>query len=375
MMVFSIAIALIAGGCKKTDYLSRDTSKIVPPPPEPEEPEEPVDPTLVLFTGADAPENWQTVGEVKISTDGKKEGTGYIPNTIADGSDFMQFIYNAPTPFDTKLTIATGQFSFWWYLSDPSLLKADGQIEINSNGNFDHNEIHWNVADIKPTLKAGWNQVVLKFSNAVVEGGDINLAGVKQFRVFFWTETKSHDPLVTGIDGLTFNQKTAAPAVFLSNVDAATNWQTVGEPKIVAEGKKEGTGFLQNTIADGSDFMQFIYKNTEAPVNTTFTKDGGMFTFWWYLSDPSLLKADGQIEINSNGDFDHNELHWNIADLKPGLKPGWNELKLKFSTAVVEGGDIDLAAIKQFRVFFWTETKSHEPLVSGVDALRFIEAQ
>jgi hypothetical protein len=329
---------------------------------------------LKLWTGVDVADGWSTVGEPKIDAD-KKEGTGSLRNTIADGSDFMQFIYKPGTDFNTGLTATNGQFTFWWYLSDPSLLKEDGQIEINSSGDFDQKEYGWSVAALKPTLKAGWNEIKLNFNTADKAGGDFDPAAVKQFRVFFWTETTSHEPLVTGVDGLMFREAPPLPSVLFSSVDLPDGWETVGAPVIDAADKKEGTGSLKNTIADGSDFMQFIYKNVETPVNTTFTKSNGMFTFWWYLSDPSLLKEDGQIEINSNGDFDHNELHWNVADIKPTLKPGWNELKLKFSDAVVEGGDIDLAAVKQFRVFFWTATTTHEPLVSGVDGLKFAEIQ
>ncbi|RYY35693.1 MAG: hypothetical protein EOP46_09140 [Sphingobacteriaceae bacterium] len=378
MMVLSIfALAIMVAGCQKEKFTSRDTSSLKPPPPdpeEPEEPEEPVDPTLVLWSGADAADGWSTVGEPRIEAAGKKEGTGFIQNTIADGSDFMQFIYKPAAAFNTNLSADNGQFTFWWYLSDPSILKEDGQIEINSSGDFDKEEYGWSIAALKPTLKAGWNEIKLNFNRADKAGGDFNPAAVKQFRVFFWTETSSHAELVTGVDGLMFRQAPPTPAAVFDSADAADGWETVGSVNIETVGKKEGTGYIKNTIANGGDFMQFI-KKVDPPVNSTFTMSTGVFTFWWYVDDPSILKADGQIEINSNGNFDQNEIHWNVADVLPSLKPGWNELKLKFSEAVVEGGEIDLTAIKQFRIFFWTQTAAHPDLVTGVDGFKFIEVQ
>ncbi len=200
-------IGIMAVSCKKETYKSRDTSYIVPPPDKPDEPEEPVDPTLVLFASADAADGWSTVGAPFIETIGKKEGTGYIKNTIANGSDFMQFIYKPTTPLDTKLTATNGQFLFWWYVSDPSALKDDGQIEVNSKGDFDQEEYGWSVAEVKKTLKPGWNEVILDFDKADKAGGDFNPASVKQFRVFFWTASADHSDLITGVDGLRFRAK------------------------------------------------------------------------------------------------------------------------------------------------------------------------
>lgn len=199
LMACSIIITILAAtGCKKDKYTSRDTSSLVAPPVVPETP---VDPTLVVFDNADTKDGWQTVGDPFIETTGAKEGKGYVKNTIADGGDFMQFIKHLAVPLDSKLTSANGQFSFWWYISDVSALKEDGQIEITSGGDADKEEYGWSVAKLLPTLKNGWNEVNLNLKDADLSGTP-NPAALNFFRVFFFTKTATHPAIITGVDGL-----------------------------------------------------------------------------------------------------------------------------------------------------------------------------
>jgi hypothetical protein len=371
-MVCSIfLIALAATGCKKEKYMSRDTSGIVPPPDVPPV-VEPVDPTLVVFDNVDAADGWETVGAPVIETVAPKQGTGYLKNTIKDGGDFMQFIKKMPAPVDSKLTAANGQFSFWWYISDVSLLKDDGQIEITSGGDADKEEYGWSVAKLLPSLKSGWNQVNLNFKNADLSGTP-NPAALNFFRVFFFTKDKAHADLISGVDGLVFRAAPPTPPITLDNVDLADGWETVGAPVIETLAPKQGTGYLKNTIKDGGDFMQFI-KTFVPPVNVTFTEANTQFKFWWYVSDVSALKADGSIEVTSSGQSDVNESAWDVAPLLPNLHNGWNEIKLDLSAAnKTPDGGADLKAINHFRIFFFTSSKAHSDIITGIDDLRFAE--
>lgn len=369
MMVCSI-LALAASGCKKEEYTSRDTSGLKPTP-IPEEPEEPVDPTLVVYDHVDVKDGWETVGEPVIETTGAKEGTGYLKNTITNGNDFMQFIKKFPTPVDSKLTSSNGQFSFWWFISDKSLLKEDGWIEITSSGDADHKEYGWSVAALLPTLKNGWNQLNLNFRDAVVSDGDPNPAAFNYFRLFFMTSGKDHADLTSGIDGLVFRAVPPAPAVSFDNADLAAGWETVGTPVIETVAPKQGTGYLKNTIANGADFMQFI-KQLPTPLNTTFTEANGQFKFWWYISDVSALKQDGSIEITSSGKSDEHESAWDVTPLLPTLRNGWNEITLNLSDAIkTADGGADLTAIDHFRIFFMTTSASHPDITVGIDDIRF----
>jgi hypothetical protein len=366
-------VGLGVTGCQKEKFTSRDTSGVVPPPPIPPPPPVPVDPSLVQYTAVDVKDGWQTVGDPVIETTGQKEGAGYLKNSIKNGDDFMQFIYKPAAAFDTKLTATNGQFMFWWYLSDPSLLKADGQIEINSVGDFDHEEYGWSIAALKPTLKSGWNEILLNFNKADKAGGDFNPASLKQFRIFFFTDGKDHAELVSGVDDLRFRIAPPAPAVSFDHADEPAGWETVGTPFFETSGKKEGTGYLKNTIKNGDDFMQFI-KQQATPINTTFTESSGRFKFWWYISDVSLLKEDGSIEITSSGKSDDHESAWDVAPLIPSLKNGWNEISLDFDKANKTGdGGADYSKIDHFRIFFFTKTKDHADLITGIDDLRFEE--
>jgi hypothetical protein len=363
LCIFILAVT----GCKKDEFESRDTSQlkptVVPPPP--------VDPTRVVFDNADLKDGWQTVGEVIIEATGAKEGKGYLKNTIADGGDFMQFIKHLATPVDSKLVSSNGQFSFWWYISDVSLIKNDGQIEITSGGDADKQEYGWSVAKLLPSLKNGWNQVNLNFRDADLSGTP-NPAALNFFRVFFWTKEKAHPAVTVGVDDLIFRAVPPPPPVSFDNVDAKDGWETVGDPVIATTGAKEGKGYLKNAIPNGGDFMQFI-KQTPTPVNTTFTESNGQFRFWWYVSDVSVLKQDGSIEITSSGKSDDHESAWDVTPLLPSLKNGWNEISLDLDKAIkTPDGGADLTAINHFRIFFFTKDKDHAEVTVGIDDLRFV---
>ncbi|WP_183565622.1 hypothetical protein [Mucilaginibacter sp. SP1R1] len=168
---------------------------VVPPPPP------------VIFDTADVKDGWQTVGDVVITTAGQKEGAGYIKNTITNGGDFMQFIKDTATPVDTKLTESNGQFRFWFYVADPTLIK-DGSIEITSSGKSDDHESAWDVGPLAATWKSGWNDVVLDFDKSIKTGdGGADYSAINHFRIYFNATTKVHPDLVTGIDDLRFQAK------------------------------------------------------------------------------------------------------------------------------------------------------------------------
>jgi len=370
MMACSIFVfGLLMAGCQKETYTSRDTTGLKPPPVDPGPP---VDPTLVTFDNADVKDGWQTVGDVNIVTTGQKEGTGYIKNTIASGGDFMQFIKDLPKPLDTKLNETNGQFKFWWYISDVSLLKADGSIEITSSGESDKKESAWDIAPLIPSLKNGWNEVALNFNKAIKSNdGGADYSAINHFRIFFFTASKTHADLVTGVDGFAFRGVQLPPPVAFDACDVKDGWQTVGDVNIVTTGQKQGAGYIKNTIASGGDFMQFI-KDAPKPVSSTFTEASGQFKFWWYVSDVTLLKADGSIEITSSGESDKKESAWDIAPLIPSLKNGWNEITLDFDKSIKsDDGGADYSAINHFRIFFFTSSKNHADLVTGIDDLKF----
>ncbi|SDE68307.1 hypothetical protein SAMN05216464_108201 [Mucilaginibacter pineti] len=374
MMVCSIlAIGLAIASCKKEKYQSRDISMLKPPPPV-DTTTPPVIDTSVVIDNCDKADGWQVAGgdPVVVAT-GQKEGAGYIQGTIKTGQNFMQFIKTLPAPVNTKVTLTTGELKFWFYVPDVSLLKVDGQIQFSSAADPDNKRVGWGMDKIIPTLKNGWNHLELKFTDGYLSGdGGPDLSAMNFVKIFFWTAANAATDQNFGIDDIRVAALPPPPDVVFDNCDKADGWQTVGDVKIITPGQKEGAGFIQNTITNGNDFMQYI-KDVPTPVNTTFTESTGRFQFWWYVSDVSLLKQDGSIEITSSGKSDDHESAWDVTPLIPNLKNGWNKITLDFDKSIkTSDGGADYTAINHFRLFFFTADKAHSDLVTGIDDLRFI---
>lgn len=376
IMVCSLALAIIIlPGCKKEHYTSRDTSGLKPPPPPPPPP--PPDPTLVSFNNADAIDNWETAGNKgAVEKTGSKEGQGWMKASIVNGEDYMHFIYRRPTAVDPKLTVDNGQFLFWFYVSSVADLKNnDGQIELTSSGESDKKEYAWNLADIIPGLKNGWNEVKLNFNTARLSSdGGPDIHAFNFFRIYLWTSSKTHTDVALGVDDLRFRARPKINEVF-NNADALDNWETAGNKGAIEKpGAKEGQGWLKASIVNGEDYMHFIY-HAPAPLNAGLTKDNGALHLWLYIGDISQIKNDGQFELTSSGESDKNEYAWNLGPMLPNLKNGWNELKLNFSDAAESSGDggPKLTAFNFFRLYLWTNNKTHADVALGVDDLRLIE--
>lgn len=202
-----LAMVLVTA-CKKEHFSSRDTSGLKPPPPPPPPP--PADPTLVSFNNADAIDNWESAGNKgAIEKTSGKEGTGWLKATISNGDDYMHLIYRRPVPVDPKLTVDNGQFVFWFYVSSVTDLKNDdGQIELTSSGESDKKEYAWNLADIIPGLKNGWNEVKLNFNTAQLSSdGGPDIHAFNFFRIYLWTSSKNHSDVSIGVDDLRFIEK------------------------------------------------------------------------------------------------------------------------------------------------------------------------
>jgi hypothetical protein len=150
--------------------------------------------------------------------------------------------------------------------------------------------------------------------------------------------------------------------------DALGAWQVVGSPSLVTTGQKQGTGFIQATLATGQSFEQFIDLLT-TPVNTKVTMSTGELKFWFYVQDVSQLK-DGQIQFSSSGSPDQNRIGWDLTKIIPTLKNGWNHVQLSFSdpNAEITGdGGPDLTAMNFIKIFFDTTGNVTTAQNYGVD--------
>ncbi|HWW41433.1 hypothetical protein [Pedobacter sp.] len=204
-IIYALLAFVLAGGCKKTEYPSRDTSGLHPDPPVVIDPDDAK--PFVLFDSCDKLDGlWDVaLGTGSLETQGKKEGTGYIKSRITPGQDFMQYQRRNVSPVDTKVTPENGQFMFWFYIQDASQLK-EGQIQISSANDPDKFRYGWDIMKVGPLVN-GWNRLKLNISDAYSSDGGANLAAMNYFRVFFNTKEKVSADFVTGIDGLKFVQK------------------------------------------------------------------------------------------------------------------------------------------------------------------------
>ncbi len=377
-----LLLLLSLAGCQKEQYTSRDTSGLKPTPVEPPPP---TDPSLVSFDPADALDDWEIAGPGPKNAEkvGAKEGEAWLKSAIVSGEDYIHFIKRRPTTADSKLSEDEGQFVFWFYVSDVAALKEDGQIEMTSSGESDKKEYSWNLGPIIPTLRNGWNELALNFSDAAKSDGDggPDIHAFNFFRMYFWTKDKDHGDVEVGVDDLRFRKKPAAPvnpAILFDAADKLDDWEIAGPgPKTEEKaGKKEGEAWLKSAIISGEDYIHFIKRRPTA-VDPALTEQNGQFVFWFYVSDVSTLKEDGQIELTSSGESDKKEYSWNLAPLIPGLKNGWNQLRLNFRDAAKSDGDggPDLQAFNFFRMYFWTKDKAHADVEVGVDGLQFEERQ
>lgn len=378
ILITSILAAgiMVAGGCKKETFQSRDTSGLKPPPPEPPAP---IDSSLVMFDACDDKTGWQTVGDPIVVASGQKEGAGYIQGTITSGNDFMQFIKTRVPVLDSKLTPENAQLVLWLNIPDVSKLKKDGQIQISSSGQPDSKRYGWAVTDLLPNLKNGWNQLILNFSDANEAGdGGADMSALNFFKIFFWTADKVPTTFVCGIDGIQLRKRPGGGTGPVSSVqidacDATTGWDAAGGTQaLITTGQKEGAGYVQGTIKAGQNFMQFI-KTFAPPINTKVTLVNGQLQFWFYVSDPSLLKADGQIQFSSSGSPDNNRVGWSLAPLIPKLKKGWNLMSLNMADADgLTDPNPDLTAMNFFKIFFWTTDPAAADLTFGIDDIKVL---
>lgn len=124
----------------------------------------------------DAVTDWNSSGNIIISTSDQKQGSGCIE---FNGSGTDEFKKSFSTPYDSKINEANGVLQFWYYVSDPSLLGTSNQVEISSSGKADTNEYSWNLSG----LSAGWNFVSLNISDAN-KSGSPNLSALNWFRLY-----------------------------------------------------------------------------------------------------------------------------------------------------------------------------------------------
>jgi hypothetical protein len=363
--IFVIALAVIS--CQKVQYKSRDTSYLKPPPPDTTKP---IIDTSAVLSNCDQLDGWNITNGGTLITVAPKEGKGYVQGVIAPGGNFMQFQLALTTPVDTKQTLATGELKFWFYVQDVSQIASGGQIQMSSANNPDDFRIGWGLDGVLDTLHAGWNHLQLRFADAygLTDADAINLKSVNFMRIFYNTKANVATAQTYAIDDMRVD--VAAPVMLSSCDQLDATWNIVNGGLLVTKGQKQGTGYLQGTVAVGGNFMQFQL-TPAAPIDTKTTKDIGYLEFWLYVQDPTQYVTGGQIQMSSANNPDDFHLGWGLDAIMPTLKPGWNHLKLKMTDAYgyTDNDQINLKAFNYMRIFF-NITKATTIQTYGIDAVQ-----
>ena len=103
--------------------------------------------------------------------------TSYYPANGAIAGIFngqLNFRIGMPVTPNTNITLDNGHLYFKFYVSDASVFAAveSNFLEHTSSGKFDENEVDYDMRQLAPTLKSGWNEIDLPLKDFTYPGSD-----------------------------------------------------------------------------------------------------------------------------------------------------------------------------------------------------------
>lgn len=272
------------------------------------------------------------------------EGIGALKT--AGYSDLLLFgILNAKKDISS---CKDGYIHVSFYIDDISKLATDVVVEISSSTEPDVDEYQWNIS--KDTLKVGWNELWLGFTNvtnlAVI--GEPNPSAIQRIRVYTIGQKEG---LVTIFDNIYAANKLYAgsgcscgEAIYPGDILKANclcYFSNSFNMKLTNQ-SVEGDYALQAKKPEAGMFGTF--KNA---IDISNYKDGYVHVSI-YVDDVDKLSNNMKFELSSSGTNDKNEYNWEIK--KSSLKEGWNELWLPISEGDATGSP-DLKSINYFRLY------------------------
>ncbi len=133
----------------------------------------------------------------------------------------------------------------------------------------------------------------------------------------------------------------------LGNMDSMDGgWEGFPECRVVTQGAREGTGYLEVTF--NSDI---VFRTETISYNLAPYMETGVLHVSVYVKDHSVITG-GQIELTSSGVADSQEL--SVGEFGSGilLASGWNDLEIPLSSFKEVGGAPALEAMNYVRVYF-----------------------
>lgn len=150
-----------------------------------------------------------------------------------------------------------------------------------------------------------------------------------------------------------------------------------GEIVYVLDSCDDATNFSTSTIADHRNYVEgtgSVYSNNEAGrVTAIFPNvDSSQFPafeeayleFYYYITDIENV-VSGEIELNSSGYEDVNEINYSIGRSTQGLGTGWNFISLKL-TDFNRSGNFVYEDLMGFRVFMLGANGSMQVRVDNI---------
>jgi predicted MPP superfamily phosphohydrolase len=131
-------------------------------------------------------------------------------------------------------------------------------------------------------------------------------------------------------------------SIYIDQCDDLTGWQSSGNLSLNTTDHKQGEGSITFSGSATDEFKK-VFANPKSIVGS---EADAMLEFWYYISDPSKMTGNNQVELGSSGNPDVDEYNWTLV----GLNEGWNYMRLKFSEAR-KIGKPDLTSINWFRYY------------------------
>ncbi|MBR4867580.1 MAG: metallophosphoesterase [Clostridia bacterium] len=317
-------------------------------------------------------------------TDGTENGFQTVKGTAASSVTFSKSI--SPAISITDYDKAYLALNLKFYISDPTQLKTAGapQIELTSSGKCDVNELHWNFSSL--TLKAGWNDLTLDFSDGVPTGGELDITKINYMRIYAFFSASvevGFGPMtiITTRGGARFDGSLAIVKEGMSAMpQSAEAWFspsiTNKDPLLISDFDNtdqipvtdscgantktytiDGGATVLNCNVAGGQWISLRHETLPSTTGIALPAGHGMadlgLAFRVYIEDVSAITS-ANIEL-ANTAMDTNEISWNLAGINKvqQLQNGWNEVVLPFNTRNgTTNGDFTISQIKWWRFNF-----------------------
>ena len=157
-------------------FFSSDTSKVV---------------YRVSLDECEHTTDWTSSNALSVHVEDHKQGGGCLQSSGAETNEFRK---SFSTPVNNVATHENAYLKIWYYVSDISNFATNNQIEVGSGGTNDRDEYNWNL---NGKLENGWNELMLKFSEAG-KNGSPDIGAINWIRVYHGKT----GPITTRIDGI-----------------------------------------------------------------------------------------------------------------------------------------------------------------------------